>query len=100
MVTAPNPFSSASSTRAERMARRERRTRRSSTDVMTRVSRYPDVDVDSGQSLSFRTDRPKSDGPSIGGIVNLGRYVRRTASHQPAAEALVCGDTRLTYAEL
>ncbi|MDT0278021.1 acyl-CoA synthetase [Blastococcus goldschmidtiae] len=32
--------------------------------------------------------------------MNLGRYVRRTASHQPTAEALVCGDTRLTYAEL
>jgi acyl-CoA synthetase (AMP-forming)/AMP-acid ligase II len=32
--------------------------------------------------------------------VNLGRYVRRSAAHQPTAEALVCGATRLTYAEL
>ncbi|MFF9555739.1 long-chain fatty acid--CoA ligase [Streptomyces albus] len=32
--------------------------------------------------------------------MNLGRYVRRTAGHQPDAEAVVCGPVRLTYAEL
>ncbi len=32
--------------------------------------------------------------------MNLGRYVRRTRSHQPGAEAVVCGPSRLTYAEL
>ncbi|PZT69024.1 AMP-dependent synthetase [Streptomyces sp. SW4] len=32
--------------------------------------------------------------------MNLGRYVRRTAGHQPRAEAVVCGPARLTYAEL
>lgn len=32
--------------------------------------------------------------------MNLGRYVRRTSSHQPDAEAVVCGPTRLTYAAL
>ncbi|MEU1862562.1 acyl-CoA synthetase [Streptomyces gardneri] len=32
--------------------------------------------------------------------MNLGRYIRRTAGHQPDAEAVVCGPTRLTYAEL
>jgi acyl-CoA synthetase (AMP-forming)/AMP-acid ligase II len=32
--------------------------------------------------------------------VNLGRYVRRNAAHQPDAEAVVCGGTRLTYALL
>ncbi|MFD7923471.1 long-chain fatty acid--CoA ligase [Streptomyces sp. NPDC059740] len=32
--------------------------------------------------------------------MNLGRYVRRTSSHQPEAEAVVCGPTRLTYGEL
>ncbi|MFR9732184.1 acyl-CoA synthetase [Saccharopolyspora sp. MS10] len=32
--------------------------------------------------------------------MNLGRYLRRTRAHQPDAEAVICGDTRLTYAEL
>ncbi|WP_405943757.1 long-chain fatty acid--CoA ligase [Streptomyces sp. NBC_01020] len=32
--------------------------------------------------------------------MNLGRYVRRTTSHQPGAEAVVCGAARLTYAAL
>ncbi|WP_318209478.1 MULTISPECIES: long-chain fatty acid--CoA ligase [unclassified Streptomyces] len=32
--------------------------------------------------------------------MNFGRYVRRTAGHQPDAEAVVCGPARLTYAEL
>ncbi|MFE0877019.1 long-chain fatty acid--CoA ligase [Streptomyces smyrnaeus] len=32
--------------------------------------------------------------------MNLGRYVRRTAAHQPDTEAVVCGPVRLTYAEL
>ncbi|WP_406136108.1 acyl-CoA synthetase [Streptomyces sp. NBC_01089] len=32
--------------------------------------------------------------------MNLGRYVRRTARHQPEAEALVCGEIRLGYAAL
>ncbi|MEU3003308.1 long-chain fatty acid--CoA ligase [Streptomyces sp. NPDC007020] len=32
--------------------------------------------------------------------MNLGRYLRRTAGHQPDAEAVVCGRVRLTYAEL
>ncbi|MFJ1546205.1 long-chain fatty acid--CoA ligase [Streptomyces sp. NPDC088246] len=32
--------------------------------------------------------------------MNLGRYVRRTSSHHPEAEAVVCGSTRLTYAAL
>ncbi|MGV9890896.1 acyl-CoA synthetase [Streptomyces sp. NPDC003395] len=32
--------------------------------------------------------------------MNLGRFVRRTARHQPGAEAVVCGRTRLTYAQL
>ncbi|MFE5659206.1 long-chain fatty acid--CoA ligase [Streptomyces sp. NPDC056517] len=32
--------------------------------------------------------------------MNFGRYVRRTAGHQPDAEAVVCGPVRLTYAEL
>ncbi|MEV8566066.1 long-chain fatty acid--CoA ligase [Streptomyces sp. NPDC051322] len=32
--------------------------------------------------------------------MNLGRYVRRTSSHQPDAPAVVCGPSRLTYAEL
>lgn len=32
--------------------------------------------------------------------MNLGRYVRRTASHHPEAEAVVCGPVRLSYAEL
>ncbi|MFF1360562.1 long-chain fatty acid--CoA ligase [Streptomyces sp. NPDC058297] len=32
--------------------------------------------------------------------MNLGRYIRRTAGHQPDAEALVCGPVRLSYAEL
>ncbi|MGW8378967.1 long-chain fatty acid--CoA ligase [Streptomyces sp. ODS28] len=32
--------------------------------------------------------------------MNLGRYVRRSAQHHPHAEAVVCGPTRLTYAEL
>ncbi|MER7046493.1 acyl-CoA synthetase [Streptomyces jumonjinensis] len=32
--------------------------------------------------------------------MNLGRYIRRTAGHQPDAEAVVCGPVRLTYAEL
>ncbi|THA70485.1 AMP-dependent synthetase [Streptomyces sp. A0642] len=32
--------------------------------------------------------------------MNLGRYIRRTAGHQPDAEAVVCGTSRLTYAEL
>ncbi|MFI1381839.1 long-chain fatty acid--CoA ligase [Embleya sp. NPDC020886] len=32
--------------------------------------------------------------------MNLGRYVRRTSSHQPDAEAVVCGDVRMSYAEL
>ncbi|WP_331767674.1 long-chain fatty acid--CoA ligase [Embleya sp. NBC_00896] len=32
--------------------------------------------------------------------MNLGRYVRRTSCHQPDAEAVVCGGTRMSYAEL
>lgn len=36
----------------------------------------------------------------MGCAMNLGRYVRRTAGHQPDAEAVICGKTRLTYAEL
>lgn len=32
--------------------------------------------------------------------MSLGRYVRRTRAHRPQAEAVICGDTRLTYAAL
>ena len=32
--------------------------------------------------------------------MNLGRYVRRTRRHQPEAEAVICADTRLSYAGL
>ncbi|MFM9371704.1 acyl-CoA synthetase [Streptomyces sp. Da 82-17] len=32
--------------------------------------------------------------------MNLGRFLRRTATQQPGAEAVVCGESRLSYAEL